>query len=138
MAEELSALQKKQDDALTSLRDRLSPKEQSQPESSDPKSPQSASQDKQSPKTTSPTSSKKDKDDGPSSSAVFAQLEKLQRGLDARKKVRDVPRDVEKARDELVRCLRVNDRRPLDCWAEVQSFKDGVARMEEKFISEVL
>ena len=69
---------------------------------------------------------------------MFAQLDKLQRGLDERKKVRDVPRDVEKARSELVRCLRINDRRPLDCWAEVQNFKDGVARMEEKFIRDVL
>jgi MICOS complex subunit MIC19 len=45
---------------------------------------------------------------------------------------------VEKARGELVGCLRLNDRRPLDCWREVEAFKREVGRLEEKFVGGVL
>lgn len=41
---------------------------------------------------------------------------------------------MEKAREELVACLRTNDRRPLDCWQEVEGFKREVGRLERKFI----
>lgn len=75
---------------------------------------------------------------GQSSAKVFEELEKLKKGLDERKKVREMPRDVEKAREELVGCLRRNDRRPLDCWREVEAFKGSVNKMEEDFIGKVL
>lgn len=73
-----------------------------------------------------------------SSAKVFAELEKLRKGLDGRKKVREMPRDVERAREELVGCLRTNDRRPLDCWREVEAFKASVSKMEEDFIGRLL
>jgi MICOS complex subunit MIC19 len=73
-----------------------------------------------------------------SSAKVFEELEKLRKGLGERKKVRDMPRDVERAREELVGCLRKNDRRPLDCWREVEAFKGSVGKMEEEFIGKVL
>jgi altered-inheritance-of-mitochondria protein 13 len=38
----------------------------------------------------------------------------------------------------MVSCLRVNDRRPLDCWKEVDAFKTEVARLEKRFIGKVL
>ena len=120
VAAELAALQKKQDETLTSLREELSP---SSPSSSTKSS--SASSDSPSPSS-------------PSSSKVFSDLDKLRQDLSARKKVKDMPRDVEKARDEVVSCLRLNDRKPLDCWREVQAFRDGVARMEKEFIQGVL
>jgi MICOS complex subunit MIC19 len=69
---------------------------------------------------------------------VFEELDKLRKGLGERKKVRDMPRDVERAREELVGCLRKNDRRPLDCWREVEAFKRSVGKMEEDFIGRVL
>lgn len=69
---------------------------------------------------------------------MFEELEKLKTGLNARKKVRDMPRDVEKAREGLVGCLKLNDRRPLDCWREVEAFKESVRKMEQDFIERVL
>ena len=43
-------------------------------------------------------------------------------------------REVEKAKGELVRCLRVKDRRPLDCWEEVEGFKREVGRLEGEWV----
>ena len=45
---------------------------------------------------------------------------------------------VEKAKDEMVSCLRKNDRRPLDCWKEVEEFKKEVGRLERGFLGRVL
>ena len=39
-----------------------------------------------------------------------------------------------KAKDEVVKCLRLNDRKPLDCWQEVQTFKKEVARLEAEHL----
>lgn len=58
----------------------------------------------------------------------------LRAKLDARKKVEKVPQEVEKAKESLVSCLRTNDRRPLDCWEEVQAFKVEVGKLEKAFI----
>jgi len=69
---------------------------------------------------------------------VFQELEKLREGLAARRQLREMPREVERAREGLVACLRLNDRRALDCWREVEAFKRGVARLEEEFVERVL
>lgn len=45
---------------------------------------------------------------------------------------------VEKAREGLVQCLRLNDRRPLDCWEEREAFKREVARLERQFVDKTL
>jgi len=47
-------------------------------------------------------------------------------------------KDVEKVRDEVVKCLRDNDRRPLDCWREVERFREEVRRLEEKWVEKVV
>jgi altered-inheritance-of-mitochondria protein 13 len=47
-------------------------------------------------------------------------------------------KDVEKARDEVVRCLRGNDRRPLDCWREAERFREEVRRVEEAWVEKVV
>lgn len=73
-----------------------------------------------------------------SSSKVLSAIEKLQKDLDSRKKVKELPQDVEKARGELVGCLRKNDRRPLDCWKEVEAFRGAVDTMERGFVESVL
>lgn len=41
---------------------------------------------------------------------------------------------VERAKDQVVACLRKNDRRPLDCWQEVETFKAEVVRLERSFV----
>lgn len=45
---------------------------------------------------------------------------------------------VKKAETAVVRCLRLNDRRPLDCWKEVEEFKREVTRLENTFVSKVV
>ena len=38
------------------------------------------------------------------------------------------------ARAEVINCLQLNDRRSLDCWWEVQQFKEKVAKLEREFV----
>lgn len=45
---------------------------------------------------------------------------------------------VEKAKGELVSCLRLNDRRPLDCWREVEVFKEEVGRLEKEYLGRLM
>lgn len=65
-------------------------------------------------------------------------IAKLKRTLSERKVLKDLPSEVEKARNAVVSCLRINDRRPLDCWREVEIFKSEVKKMEDKFVADVL
>lgn len=58
----------------------------------------------------------------------------LRQKLDSRKKVEKASPEVEKAKENLVKCLRTNDRRPLDCWQEVETFKAEVGKLEQAFI----
>ncbi|SMR51154.1 unnamed protein product [Zymoseptoria tritici ST99CH_1E4] len=73
-------------------------------------------------------------DSGRSSDSVNNEIMDLRKKLDSRKKVEKVPKELEKAKESLVSCLRNNDRRPLDCWEEVQSFKAEVGKLEKAFI----
>ncbi|ETN40459.1 uncharacterized protein HMPREF1541_04736 [Cyphellophora europaea CBS 101466] len=73
-----------------------------------------------------------------SSKKVQEEIERLKRELGQRKVLKELPKEVEAARSELTSCLRVNDRRPLDCWKEVEVFKREVRRLEEEFVSKVL
>lgn len=66
------------------------------------------------------------------------EIEELERKLQTRKLVKEVPESVEVARSEVVRCLRENDRRPLDCWKEVQAFKEEVRRLEKGWVERVI
>lgn len=52
--------------------------------------------------------------------------------------MRDLPEGVESARSEVVRCLRENDRRPLDCWEEVEAFKREVKNWEKGWVEKVI
>jgi altered-inheritance-of-mitochondria protein 13 len=91
--------------------------------------------------------------DGPSSSqkgdqkkqdlgrqSVQKEIDELRKKLGQRKLKEDIVGDkgVEKAKDEVVNCLRVNDRRPLDCWKEVEAFRNEVGRLEKSFLGKVL
>ncbi|KAF2172316.1 hypothetical protein M409DRAFT_17552 [Zasmidium cellare ATCC 36951] len=73
-------------------------------------------------------------DSGRSHDSVEKEIMDLRAKLDARKKVEQVPVEVEKAKESLVQCLRTNDRRPLDCWQEVEQFKVQVGKLEQAFI----
>lgn len=65
------------------------------------------------------------------------EVEALRAKLDERKKVRQLPDNLEAARSEVVRCLREHDRRPLDCWKEVEAFKEEVRRLEKGWVDTV-
>ncbi|KAI9788839.1 MAG: hypothetical protein M1816_006503 [Peltula sp. TS41687] len=62
----------------------------------------------------------------------------LRQQLEKRKRLRDLDQGVKKAKDDVVSCLRTNDRRPLDCWKEVEAFKREVARLEDAFVERTL
>ncbi|KAL5611444.1 hypothetical protein BROUX41_000946 [Berkeleyomyces rouxiae] len=76
-------------------------------------------------------------DDSLTSHTVSKEVENLRAKLEARKTVRELPPNVETARGNVVRCLREHDRRPLDCWKEVQAFKDEVKALEKTWVDKV-
>lgn len=61
-------------------------------------------------------------------------IEKLKRKLESAKQQREMDSGVKDAQEEVVKCLRLNDRRPLDCWKEVEKFKAEVGRLEKQFV----
>ncbi|KAI1501657.1 hypothetical protein F5X99DRAFT_408883 [Biscogniauxia marginata] len=75
---------------------------------------------------------------GNSRETVSREVEALRARLDKRKQLRPLPEGVERARGEVVRCLVENDRRPLDCWREVESFKEEVRRLERGWVDKVV
>ncbi|KAF7531707.1 hypothetical protein G7054_g8645 [Neopestalotiopsis clavispora] len=73
-----------------------------------------------------------------STPAVSKEVEALRARLDKRKQLRQLPESVEKSRSEVVQCLIANDRRPLNCWKEVESFKEEVRRLEKEWVEKVV
>ncbi|KAK4133365.1 DUF1690-domain-containing protein [Trichocladium antarcticum] len=69
---------------------------------------------------------------------VAKAIGELRAKLEERKGFRQVPEGLERARGQVVRCLRENDRRPLDCWREVEAFKEEVRRMEKGWVDQVV
>lgn len=82
---------------------------------------------------TGPPADKKPESDRTHDS-VQKEILDLRQKLDSRKKMDKVSPEVEKAKENLVMCLRTNDRRPLDCWQEVENFKAEVGKLEKAFI----
>jgi altered-inheritance-of-mitochondria protein 13 len=109
VAEELKKLQKKESEALSIAHEKLA-------------AAAAASKDDDSSKNTS------------TSFTVAKEVDNLRHKLDGRKTLRAVPESVEKARAEVVLCLRGNDRRPLDCWEVVEKFKAEVRKMEQGWV----
>lgn len=62
----------------------------------------------------------------------------LKKKLEQRKKLADVDEGVEKAKSDVVKCLRANDRRPLDCWKEVETFRAEVRRLEGAWVEKIV
>ncbi|PNS14776.1 MICOS complex subunit mic19 [Sphaceloma murrayae] len=71
-------------------------------------------------------------------SSVKSEIEKMKAKLEQRRTLEKPTAEVEKAKDQLVQCLRMNDRRPLDCWKEVEEFKGQVGRLEKGFVERSL
>jgi altered-inheritance-of-mitochondria protein 13 len=65
---------------------------------------------------------------------VSKEIAGLKAKLERRKKLEAADPGVEKAKEELVQCLRINDRRPLDCWKEAEAFKKEVGKLERAFV----
>lgn len=70
--------------------------------------------------------------------SVMSEIDVLRSRLDGRRKLVELDEGVEKAKADVVGCLRLNDRRPLDCWKEVEAFKKEVARMEAAFVDRIV
>lgn len=73
--------------------------------------------------------------------AVSRDVAKLREKLEKRRKVKEINEidaAVETAREDVIKCLRGNDRRPLDCWKEVETFKEGVRKLEGTWVENVV
>ncbi|KAL2830216.1 hypothetical protein BDW59DRAFT_141254 [Aspergillus cavernicola] len=70
--------------------------------------------------------------------SVNSEIEELRVKLEGRKKLAELDGGILKAKADVISCLRLNDRRPLDCWKEVADFKKEVARLEEAFVDRIV
>ncbi|KAL3472328.1 hypothetical protein BJX99DRAFT_249770 [Aspergillus californicus] len=70
--------------------------------------------------------------------SVNSEIEELRIKLEGRKKLAELDGPILKAKADVVGCLRLNDRRPLDCWKEVAEFKKEVSRLEEAFVDRIV
>ncbi|KAJ5122967.1 hypothetical protein N7448_009064 [Penicillium atrosanguineum] len=70
--------------------------------------------------------------------SVASEIDQLRSRLDGRRKLAELDEGVSKAKADVVGCLRLNDRRPLDCWQEVDAFKREVAKMEQAFVDRIV
>ncbi|KAJ5166141.1 uncharacterized protein N7482_004922 [Penicillium canariense] len=70
--------------------------------------------------------------------SVMSEIDVLRSRLDGRRKLVELDEGVAKAKADVVACLRLNDRRPLDCWKEVDAFKKEVAKMEVAFVDRIV
>ncbi|KAF2258719.1 hypothetical protein CC78DRAFT_556380 [Lojkania enalia] len=70
--------------------------------------------------------------------SVSKEIEALKKKLEGRKKLEQVDPSLAKAKEDVVTCLRMYDRRPLDCWREVETFKREVGRLEKDFVEKTI
>ncbi|KHJ35864.1 putative duf1690 domain-containing protein [Erysiphe necator] len=70
--------------------------------------------------------------------AVQGDILELKTKIEKSKHVRELDESVVKAKSEVISCLKENDRRPLDCWAQIEKFKNEVARLEDGWIQKVV
>lgn len=73
-----------------------------------------------------------------SHNSVTKEIEALKKKLEGRKKLEQVDTTLNKAKEDVAACLRMNDRRPLDCWKEVETFKREVGRLEREFVEKTI
>ncbi|KAK7972795.1 hypothetical protein PG996_007015 [Apiospora saccharicola] len=80
----------------------------------------------------------KDENDSKNRHTVSKEVEALRTRLDKRKQLRVLPDSIERARTGVLECLRDNDRRPLNCWQEVENFREEVRRLEKEWVDKVV
>ncbi|EFQ98350.1 hypothetical protein MGYG_01383 [Nannizzia gypsea CBS 118893] len=73
-----------------------------------------------------------------SSGRVAKEIESLRESLASRPTIRKLDPELESAREGVVKCLRDNQKRPLDCWQEVDTFKREVARLEKEWVQKMI
>jgi altered-inheritance-of-mitochondria protein 13 len=80
------------------------------------------------------------KKDSLSNQSVSKEVNDLRSKLERRKMIGGGPenKELDAAKQNLVHCLRLNDRRPLDCWEQVETFKAEVAKLEQSFVNRAL
>ncbi|KAG0636070.1 hypothetical protein HOY80DRAFT_979371 [Tuber brumale] len=71
---------------------------------------------------------------GLSRQQVQAEIDALKERLERVPRMIKIDGEVERAREEVVKCLRLNDRTPLNCYKEVGEFKYQTRRMEKEFV----
>ncbi|EXJ62348.1 hypothetical protein A1O7_02782 [Cladophialophora yegresii CBS 114405] len=127
VAEELEKIKKHESEALEAIRKKIAEESPSGSSSISPKDliPGVKNDDEQ-------------KRKAQSSQKVQQEIEKLKQQLGQRKTLKELPKEVENARQDVISCLRINDRKPLDCWKEVEIFKREVRKLEENYVSSVL
>jgi len=69
---------------------------------------------------------------------VAREIESLKAKLEKRKRLEQVDSNLATAKEAVVACLRTHDRRPLDCWKEVETFKQEVGRLEKDFVQRTI
>ena len=87
---------------------------------------------------TSSTLAEKQKQKEMGRDSVTKEIEALRKKLENRKKLEELDSQLSKAKEDVVTCLRTNDRRPLDCWKEVETFKREVGRLEREFVERTI
>ncbi|KAI7904071.1 uncharacterized protein BX663DRAFT_551124 [Cokeromyces recurvatus] len=53
----------------------------------------------------------------------------------ARSGIKELPAKVKQCQDEVIACYNKNKSRSLDCWKEVDNFKQAVAEEQKKFVA---
>lgn len=145
VAEELDKLKKHESDGLEAIRKKIAEDSGSDSTSISPKDLIPGVKDDEQQKRKAQTSQK-----------VQQEIEKLRQQLGQRKTMKDLPKDVESSyvqivtadalvcanssrrRQDVISCLRINDRKPLDCWKEIEVFKREVRKLEENYVASVL
>lgn len=87
---------------------------------------------------TSSALAEKQKQRDMSRESVTKEIEALKKKLEGRRKLEQADSALSKAKEDVVACLRTNDRRPLDCWKEVENFKREVGRLEKEFVEKTI
>ncbi|KAM3557814.1 hypothetical protein MY1884_004323 [Beauveria asiatica] len=116
VADELKKLQKREAEALAAAHDKIAAAASSSSKPTD----------------------KANDSNGPTRFTVGKEVDALRKKLEERKQVRALPDDVEAARTNVIECLRAHDRRPLDCWQEVDDFKAEVKKLEKSWVDKVV
>ncbi|KAI9852244.1 MAG: hypothetical protein M1824_002046 [Vezdaea acicularis] len=129
VADELKRLAARDAELLKSLEDKISAEESPTSISSSSSNSAEAGKDAQ-------EASARARDLGRES--IQRDVDKLKKKLQSRRKLEGLDEGVERAKAELVGCLRENEKRPLDCWREVGAFKREVGRLEREFVDRAL